>query len=394
MASRVLANGRQPSRLPSVFSGWRTALAAAALASLACGPAWAENPDDEIRIVAVDSSWPRSLDDPDLSKPLPRPLGDAVASSAHTLNTLGGVLRRRVVVLHDNDECSAKEAEAVARRTVALKPHVVIGHACSGGAIRAAAIYAEAGLLMIAPGPRHPRLTAGAGRAGILRLAGRDDHQADAIAALIAGTFPAARVAIVHDQSLQARGMAEEIRRSAEAAKVPPALVASYPSGVKDHAALVGQLVEAKIDLVIAPGQAFEASIIMDQAHGAGARIATVIGTDVLAADAPPKRLLAATGEFLVMLPWPGEAPDAGSRAASFSDASPVDVRLALAATEVWEQAAIAARSVATEAVVAALRSRSWPTVAGPITFDDKGDAVVRSFVPHVWRDGRWQVKR
>lgn len=394
MIPRAIAYGRQPSRLPSCFSRWRAALAAAlVLAGLPGEGAVAQTQSEEIRIVVVDSIRQRSLDDPDLSKPLPRPMGDAVAEAATTLNARGGVLGRRLVVLHDNDECSATEAATVAARNVGRGVQVVIGHACSSGAIRAAMAYAEAGVLMIATGPRHPRLTAGADRRSIFRLAGRDDRQADAIAALIATSFPAARIAIVHDQSLQGRGMAEEIRRSAEAAKMAPAVVASYPSGVKDHAALVGQLIAADVDLAIFPGQPFEASMILDQARRAGGRIATAIGTDVLATDAPPKRLLAATAAFLVMLPWPG-VPTVANGAAVPADAWPGDPRLAVAAIEAWAQAVAAARSAATDAVDAALRAEARSTVVGPLRFDDKGDAVVPSFVPHVWRDGEWQVRR
>lgn len=395
MTSRAIGHGRQPTWLPSHFAAWRR-MALAAMAVLVWMPlagsaACAQSPvaETEIRIVAVDSSWPRSLDDPDLSKPLPHPLADAVEEIASAINARGGLLGRRIAVERENDACAAKEAEALAKRVVARKPDVVIGHTCAGGAIRAGAIYAEAGVMMIATGTRHPRLTTGTGRAGIFRLAGRDDRQADAIAALVARTHPMARIAIVHDQSLQSRGLADDIRRSAEEAKVAPALVLSYPSGVKDYAALVGQLVEAKIDLVIFPGQAFEASIILDQARTAGARIATVIGTDVLAADAPPQRLLASTGEFLVMLPWPGLPATLGPAA----EDSPVDGRLAHAAAEIWAQAVADVRSVAMDTVAAALRARSWPTAIGAVAFDDKGDAVVPSFVPHIWRDERWTVK-
>lgn len=392
MGPHRTTSGRQPLRLPSVFSGWRVALAAVALACAPWASARAQTPDGEIRIVAVDSSWPRSLDDPDLSKPLPHPLADAVEDAVATVNSYGGVLGRRLVVVRDNDECSSREAEVVAKRTVARKPHLVIGHACSGGAIRAATIYAEAEVLMIATGPRHPRLTAGAGRPGIFRLAGRDDRQADAIANLLARTFPAARVAIVHDSSLQSRGMADEIRRAAEAAKVAPVLVASYPSGIKDHAALVAQLIAAKSDLVIFPGQAFEASMILDQAHVAGARVRTVIGTDVLAANAPPKRLLAATGEFLVMLPWSGGEYADTLRPADAGALTP-ETLLAMAAVEFWTLAALEAKSLETGKVGAALRRIESRTMVGPLRFDEKGDAVVPSYVPHVWREGRWQAR-
>ena len=387
--------GRQPLWLPSRFPAWRMALVAMALA-VAGMPASAQSPENEIRLVVVDSIRQRSLDDPDLSKPLPQPLGDAVAAAAAAINARGGVLGRRIIVSHDNDACAASGGAEAAARIAGQKPDVVIGHVCSSGAIRASALYAEARILMIAAGPRHPRLTAGAGRPSIFRLAGRDDRQADAIAAMIAVAFPAARVGIVHDQSLQSRGMVDDLRRSADAAKVAPVLIVNYPSGVKDHATIVGQLVEAKIDLAVFPGPPFEASMILDRARRAGGQIKTTIGTDVLAVDAPPQRLLASTGEFLVMLPWPG-VPDATPAEASDAlpaESWPGDPRLAVAAIEAWAQAVTRAGRVEVDAVAAALRSQESPTSVGPLRFDDKGDAIVPSFVPHVWRDDRWQVRR
>jgi branched-chain amino acid transport system substrate-binding protein len=200
-------------------------------------------------------------------------------------------------------------------------------------------------------------------------------------------------MAIVHDQSLQGRGMADEIRRSAIAAKVAPLLVVDYIAGTKDYAALVAQIIEAKIDLVVFPGQPLEASIILDQVRSAGGKIETAIGTDVLAADAPPTRLLAATREFLVMLPWTGQVPGVGA-GAGVGDASLDTVgTLAGAALETWAQAVNHAHSLALDGVADALKLPVTTAGVGTIRFDDKGDAVVSSFLPHVWRDESWQLR-
>jgi branched-chain amino acid transport system substrate-binding protein len=182
--------------------------------------------------------------------------------------------------------------------------------------------------------------------------------------------------------------MAEELRRSLTAAQITPVLVTSYKSGIKDHAVLVGELAAAKADLVVFPGQLFEASMILDQADRAGARVATAIGADVLAADEPPARLLGAVDAFLVMLPWPGIGAEKAE--------APIDAtarRLAAAALEAWAAAAEDAGSVAAEAVNAALKG-ARATRMGPIRFDAKGDAVVPAFAPHVWASGRWQSRR
>ena len=382
-------NERQPSRLPFVL---RVVLSGLVVACVALGGGAAvRGQDGDIRIVAVDSSRVAEADGPDAGKPVPLPIRDGVAEVVSAINEGGGLLGRRLTVVYENDRCEADEAARVASRSVEHGAHVVIGHICSSGAIRAAAIYAEAGVLMIATGPRHPRLTSPSGRRGVFRFAGRDDRQAQSIAMLIAARFPDARMAIVHDQSLQGRGMADEVRRSAIAAKVAPLVVAPYLTGTKDYAAVIAQLAEAKIDLVVFSGHALEASIILDQARDAGLRVETAIGTDTYAADAPPERLLAATREFLVMLPWSGQ--EFGLSLTPPNPPRPAAHLLAIAAVEIWTSAVVHARSLDAESVSAVLRTLGSTTAAGPLLFDDNGDAVVPSFIPHVWREGRWQVR-
>ena len=113
----------------------------------------------------------------------------------------------------------------------------------------------------------------------------------------------------------------------------------------------------------------------------------------MLAADAPPARLLAATREFLVMLPWTGQVPGVGA-GAGVGDASPDTVgTLAGAALETWAQAVSHAHSLALDGVADALKLPVTTAGVGTIRFDDKGDAVVPSFLPHVWRDGSWQLR-
>ncbi len=385
MVLRAKTTGRQPRGLPFGLLGSHLISGFLAATVLTGAPAIGDAAEGEIVVMAVDSS---RLPEPDGTnhRVAPSPVGEAVEAASRGLNEQGGLLGRRLRVVHENDHCEADEAAAIAARGVAERVDVVIGHVCSSGAIKAAALYAEAGIVMIATGPRHPRLTSPVAPRGIHRLAGRDDRQAESIAALIAGTFPKARAAIVHDRSLQGRGMAEEIRRSMTAALVPPVLVAAYSSGTKDHAALIGELATAKVDVVVFPGQPFEASMILDQADRAGARIVTAIGADVLAAEPPPRRLQAAVDTFLVMMPWPGVGR--GDEPA----AERITRTLAGAALEAWAASAGDAGSLEADRVSAALRGPGRPTRVGALRFDAKGDAVVPSYLPHVWRNGRWQA--
>ena len=89
------------------------------------------------------------------------------------------------------------------------------------------------------------------------------------------------------------------------------------------------------------------------------------------------------------VLPWPGARVD---EAEATTEATAR--RLAAAALEAWAAAAEDARSVAAEAVTAALKGPARATRIGAIHFDAKGDAAVPAFVPHVWESGRWQSWR
>jgi branched-chain amino acid transport system substrate-binding protein len=348
--------------------------------------------------MAVDSRHIPDPAGPDAQQTTDFPIREGVEEIVRDLNRRGGLLGHRLTVAHGNDQCDGEEAVAVAKRAIAMKVSVVVGHSCSSAAIRASAVYAEAGVVMIATGVRHPRLTAPSGRRGIYRLAGRDDRQAESIAQLLASKFPGARTVVVHDESLQARGMADEIRRSLVSANTPPLLIVSYPAGKRDYATTVAQIVAAKPDVVLFTGQPMEASIILDQVQSTGFRVATAIGTDVLAGEAPPARLLAATNAFLVMLPWPGlrDGPVSGGasgfvREAQDTTRSAAEGLLGGAALELWAHAVARAGDVV-DGVTLALRQPS-PGRAGRIYFDDRGDAVVPSFLPHVWRAGRWQLR-
>jgi branched-chain amino acid transport system substrate-binding protein len=94
------------------------------------------------------------------------------------------------------------------------------------------------------------------------------------------------------------------------------------------------------------------------------------------------------------MLPWPGQMPAVGAGTRP-GDASPDSTRLlAGAAVELWAQAVGRARSLALDGVIAALKTPASATGVGPLRFDDNGDAVVPSFLPHVWREGRWWLRK
>ena len=66
------------------------------------------------------------------------------------LNAVGGVLGQKVTLDLADDYCDAEQALAAARKLVADRVAVAIGHICSGTAIPASLLYEAAGIPLIA----------------------------------------------------------------------------------------------------------------------------------------------------------------------------------------------------------------------------------------------------
>jgi branched-chain amino acid transport system substrate-binding protein len=325
-----------------------------------------------------------------------RDVTPAVRSVVTRINAGGGLLGRRIRLVERADDCTAAGAEAVARELVALpegvRPLAVVGHVCSGAAIAASRVYAAAGIVMISPGARHPRLTDARPAPLVFRLAARDDRLAEDIGTLIVRRFPGRRIALVHDRSGLARGLADAIESRLRLDGIKPVLREAYVHGEKVYDPLVDRLLSAEAQVIVMPAQPFELSIMLArlaQMHSG----AVVIAGDVLAVpDIEP--VARRTGERLVlMLPWLESTPQPRRTAEGSREGarrSPTWT-LAHAAVEAWINAVLKAGGTKREAFVRTLETEVAATIAGPVRFDTRGDVVGPSFLPWVWRDGVWR---
>jgi branched-chain amino acid transport system substrate-binding protein len=82
-----------------------------------------------------------------------------VTMAVRNLNEAGGVLGQEVRTVYADDYCDPEQAVAAAHKLVAERTDVVVGNVCSGAAIAASKIYAEAGVLMITATATNPLLT-------------------------------------------------------------------------------------------------------------------------------------------------------------------------------------------------------------------------------------------
>jgi ABC-type branched-subunit amino acid transport system substrate-binding protein len=148
------------------------------------------------------------------------------------------------------------------------------------------------------------------------------------------------------------------------------------------------------------PAQPVELGLVLDSLRRAGVE-APLIGGDVLAVPAILPVARREGDRLVLLLPWTGleHASETNGSLAPPRDLAPTgqhDLAAARARTaaaiEAWAAAIRSTGSIEPAGIAAALRSAKVPTSVGPLGFDAAGDALVPSYLPHVWRDGAWRL--
>lgn len=139
---------------------------------------------------------------------------DAVRFAAEQWNAKGGVLGKKVVVQSADDKGDPEVAAKIAAEWNG-KADAVIGHYNSSCTLAAMEIYYKDRTLMVTPSSTNPEITE-KGYPLVFRVCGRDDQQGKSAAVYVAGHFPGAKVAVLHDNSTYGKELANEFMANYE----------------------------------------------------------------------------------------------------------------------------------------------------------------------------------
>lgn len=306
------------------------------------------------------------------------------------INAQGGLLGQRLVLTVADDACDERQSVTVANGLVAQKVAAVIGPVCSGAAVAASTVYAEAGIPMISPTATAPELTE-RGLRNVFRVCGRDDQQGAVAAALIADRFKDRTIAIVHDRQPYGQGLAEDVKRRLNAAGIKETLFTAA-SGDEENSALVASLKAEGVQLLYYGG--YEQPLGLIARRMAEQRFRPqIIGADGI----QPQTFWniagdAAEGTLFTFPPDPQSNPAAKPvvEAMKAKNLRTDGFTLfAYAAVQAYAQAVGKADSAKPDAVVKALHANPVETVIGTLSFDGKGDVTKPGYVVWAWTDGR-----
>lgn len=308
------------------------------------------------------------------------------------INKAGGVDGKQLEGVRYDDACDPKQAVAVANKIVNDGIKFVVGHLCSSSTQPASDIYEDEGVLMITAASTSPEIT-NRGYQLIFRTIGLDSLQGPTAGDFIAEHLKPKNVAVIHDKQQYGEGIATAVKKTLEDKGIKVGLFEGINAGDKDFSALIAKLKQAKVDFVYYGGYHPELGLILRQAAEKGLNVRFMgpegVGNKELSAIAGP-----ASEGLLVTLPKSFDQDPRNQKLveafkAKKEDPSGPFVFPAYAAVQLIAEGIEKAGSEDTAKVAQALRSNTFETPTGPLSFDDKGDLKNFSFVVYEWhKDG------
>ncbi|WP_205718525.1 branched-chain amino acid ABC transporter substrate-binding protein [Actinomadura sp. WMMA1423] len=302
----------------------------------------------------------------------------AAKVAADEINKAGGVDGRKIQIVEADDQCSAQQGAQAAQKLLNSGVVAVAGGYCSGAAVPAIPIYGRRGVPFVMDASTNPSLT-DSGKGKVFRTCGRDDNQGLVAAKFMTGPLGARRIALLHDNTTYAKGLADAAANSAKQAGGQVVYENALQPGQSDYGPVLTKIASARPDVLYFTGYFAEAGLLMKQRKQLGLRFA-LMGGDATTDSTVLKTAGSAAGGYIATTaPLAKDLPAAAKfvsayKAANKADPGPFSV-YEYDAVKVVAKAIDDAGSTRGAAITEALHKiKDFPGITGPITFDEKGD--------------------
>ena len=298
------------------------------------------------------------------------------------LNAQGGVLGRQVRVEYADTGSKPDQATLAAQELVSKGVVAVVGAYASSETEPAMEIFHEEGILQISPSSTATHLTE-KGYENFFRVAFLDSAQGMFAARMLVQNLGAQRVAIIHDNSTYAYGLAEWTRQFVEQEGGEVVFFDALNPQETDYTALLTAMQQANPDALYFTGYFSQAGLLIRQARDLGIDIPITGGNATNNDEVINTAGEHAEGFITTTEPLPPDLPydkarDFVARYREKYNEDPVSIWTAMAgdAFDVIIEAIRQTGSTDSADLIAYLRDEleGYPGITGPITFDNKGD--------------------
>ncbi|GAA4226222.1 branched-chain amino acid ABC transporter substrate-binding protein [Actinomadura meridiana] len=302
----------------------------------------------------------------------------AAKVAAAEINKAGGVDGRDVEIVEADDQCSAQQGAQAAQKLLNSKVVAVAGGYCSGAAVPAIPIYGRRNVPFVLDASTNPSLT-DTGKGKVFRTCGRDDNQGLVAAKFMTGPLGAKRIALLHDNTTYAKGLADAAAASVKQAGGQVVYQDALQPGQSDYSPVLTKVASAKPDVLYFTGYFAEAGLLMKQRARLGLKF-TLMGGDATTDSTALKTAgAAADGYYATTAPLAKDLPAAAGfvsayKAANNADPGPFSVYEYDAVKLVAKAVDVAGSTNGKDITEALHKIKNFPGITGPITFDGKGD--------------------
>lgn len=297
-------------------------------------------------------------------------------------NAKGGVLGQKIEVITEDDGGDPRTASLAAQRLTTKGVVAVIGTYGSSVTEASQTIFDEAGIPQIANGSTAIRLTE-KGFKHFFRTAPRDDEQGR-MAAQTIEKLGFKKVAILHDSTSYAKGLADETNALLKKQGAEVVFFDALTPGERDYTAILTKLKGANPDVVLFTGYYPEAGLLLRQKRSMGWAVPFIGGDATNNPDLVKSAgKEAAEGFYFLSPPQPQDLDTPEAKAfltdyqEKYNEAPPsIWVVLAGDGFRVAVAGIEGAKSTEGGKVAAYLHEslKNYSGLSGPISFDAKGD--------------------
>lgn len=326
-------------------------------------------------------------------------MGDDISKAAtlavEEWNAKGGVLGRKLEIMAFDDACDAQQSVTAAHKLLDGGVVAVAGGYCSSAAIPASAVYHDAGVAFVADASSNPKLT-DQGFENVFRVIGRDDQQGPYAAGFMMNALKAKRIAIIHDNTLYAKGLADATKAALDGKPgVQVVFFDAVTPGEKDFSAVLTKVKSLNPDVTYYTGYYPEGGLIAKQFKDLGVSGKFMAGDanndPTFVSEAGP----ASEGVFVTSTPLPQDQSTAKAFIDRYKkrwnqDPGPYSA-LEYDAVNVVINAIKQSGSTDHAALVKAIAAtKNYQGATGAINFDKKGDRTSVLYITYIIKGGKF----
>jgi len=218
-----------------------------ALLLSACGTSTSNSPSSPIN-VGITGPFSGPYADP----------GSAIRNAGQLaiddINAGGGINGRKLQAFPEDDACDAQTGVQAAQKLLNQGIVAIVGGYCSGASIpESDTLHRNGDLPFITAASSNPKFTE-QGYDNVFRMVSRDDAEAPADVSFMHDFLHANKIAIMHDNTTYAKGVADSAKQAASAAGMTVTYFDAITPGQKDYTAALEKVATTAPDVLFYTG--------------------------------------------------------------------------------------------------------------------------------------------